>query len=179
MVRWVELFSCARISAIGGAARCDKEGAAGDGAPDGAAMVDGHWDEPFHNVASASLAAIGCEYRYSVAVWLGLKRVRHLGGDGRQSQLCGARVSAAQDCAGHGLLFALEHPHPLADLVGWPVLLQDAGHPIIQAAVFLAADGLGAGALVVVNHVPPQTRPPINLGLERLHRKNEGCLEWR
>lgn len=44
--------------------------------------------------------------------------------------------------AGHRLLFALEYPHPLADLFGWPALLQDAGHPIIQAAVFLEAYGL-------------------------------------
>ena len=55
-----------------------------------------------------------------------------------------AWMATAQDGAGHGLLFALEHPHPLADLVGWPALLQDAGHPVIQAAVFLAADGLFA-----------------------------------
>lgn len=44
--------------------------------------------------------------------------------------------------AGHGLLFAQQHPHPLADLVGWPALLENAGHPIIQAAVLFAADYL-------------------------------------
>lgn len=53
-------------------------------------------------------------------------------------------MPAAQDGAGHGLLFALEHPHPLADFLGWPALLQDAGHPIIQAAVLFAADDLPA-----------------------------------
>ncbi|WP_320662628.1 hypothetical protein [Aeromonas veronii] len=32
---------------------------------------------------------------------------------------------------GYSLLFAPERPHPVADLVGWPTLLQDAGHQII------------------------------------------------
>lgn len=55
--------------------------------------------------------------------------------------------------AGHGLLFALEYPHPLADFLGWPALLQDAGHLIIQATVLFPADGLGV--LVVIAHVMP------------------------
>lgn len=65
----------------------------------------------------------------------------------------------AQDGADHGLLFALQHGHPLADFVGGPALLQDAGHPITQAAVLFPADGLGAGALVISVHVMPPTLP--------------------
>lgn len=76
---------------------------------------------------------------------------------GPQSQLSGARIEAVQDGTGHGPLFALEYPHLLADLVGWSVLLQDAGHPIIQAVVLYPDDGLGADALVVVAHVTPPT----------------------
>lgn len=58
LVGWVELFGCARVGAIGDAARCDKEGAAGDGAADGAALVDGHGGEPVHDMAAAHRAAI-------------------------------------------------------------------------------------------------------------------------
>ena len=93
-------------------------------------------------MAAAHRAAICCQHRHGGAVGSGLKRVWHVGSDGRQSQFRGARMAAAQDGARHSLLFALEHPHPLADLVGWSALLQDAGHPIIQAAVLFAADGL-------------------------------------
>lgn len=144
LVPWVDLFSCARVRAIGDATWCDKEGAAGDGAPDGTALVDGHRGEPVHDMAAANRSAICGQHRHGGAVGSGLKRVRYLGGDGWQGQRCWARVPAAQDGAGHGLLFALEHPHPLADFLGWPALLQDAGHPIIQAAVLFPADGLFA-----------------------------------
>lgn len=44
--------------------------------------------------------------------------------------------------AGYGLLFTLEHPHPLADLLGWPALLENVGHPVIQAALLFSADGV-------------------------------------
>ena len=142
LVCWIELFGCARVGAIGDAARCDKEGAAGDGAADGTALVDGHGGEPVHYIAAANRSAICGHHRNGGAVSSGLKRVRHLGSDGRQGQRCWARVAAAQDGAGHCLLFSLEQPHPLADLAGWPTLLQNAGHPIIQAAVLFPADGL-------------------------------------
>ncbi|SUU69860.1 Uncharacterised protein [Aeromonas salmonicida] len=42
---------------------------------------------------------------------------------------------AAQDGAGHGLLFALPQSHRLTDLIGWSVRLEDTGHPNIQAVV--------------------------------------------
>lgn len=58
IVPWVELFGCAWVGAICDAARGDKEGAAGDGAADGTALVDGHGGEPFDNVAAANRAAI-------------------------------------------------------------------------------------------------------------------------
>lgn len=60
---------------------------------------------------------------------------------------------AAQDGAGHGLLFALPQSHRLTDLIGWSVRLEDTGHPNIQAVVILPADGLGAGTWAVVSHV--------------------------
>lgn len=49
-------------------------------------------------------------------------------------------MPAAQDSAGDGLLLALEHLHSLADLVGKPAVLENAGHPIIQAVVLFAVD---------------------------------------
>lgn len=103
MQRWlvlrVELLCCARIGTVGGAARCDKEGAAGDGTPDGAALVDGHGGEPVHDMAAANRSAICGQHRHGGAVGSGLKRGRHLGGDGRQGQRCWARVPAAQATA--------------------------------------------------------------------------------
>ena len=47
-----------------------------------------------------------------------------------------------KDGVGHGLLFSLQQPNPLANLAGWPTLLQDAGHQIIQAAVLFPTDVL-------------------------------------
>lgn len=58
LVPWVELFGSTEVDAIGGAAWCDKEGAAGDGAPDGTALVDELGGEPLHNMAPAHRAAI-------------------------------------------------------------------------------------------------------------------------
>lgn len=141
-VYWVELFDSAWVGSVNGAARCDKEGASGDGAPNGSALVDGHGGESVHDMAAANRTTICCQHRHGGAGGSGLIRSRHLGGDGRQCQQCWARVPSAQDGAGHGLLYALEHPHPLTDLVSWPALLENAGHPIIQAAVLFAADGL-------------------------------------
>lgn len=54
----IELFGGARVGTVGGAARCDKEGAAADGAPEGATLVDGHGDEPIHDMVTANGAAI-------------------------------------------------------------------------------------------------------------------------
>ncbi len=59
LIGLVELFGGTQVGAIGDAARCDKEGAAGDGAADGAALVDGHGGEPVHDMAAADSAAIG------------------------------------------------------------------------------------------------------------------------
>ena len=50
----VELFGGSRVGAVCGAARCDKEGVAGDGAPDSAALVDGHRGESVHDMAAAN-----------------------------------------------------------------------------------------------------------------------------
>ena len=61
LIERVELFGCAWIGAVDTAARCDKEGAAGDGAADGAALVDAHRHQAIHKVALAHGAAIGGE----------------------------------------------------------------------------------------------------------------------
>lgn len=95
LVCWIELFGGARVGAIGGAAWCDKEGAAGDGAPDGAALVDSRGGEPVHDMAAANRSAICGLHRHGGAVGSGMKRGRHLGGDGLQGQRRWARVSAA------------------------------------------------------------------------------------
>lgn len=157
LVPWVESFGCARVGAFGDAARCDPEGSASDGAADGTALVDDHWGEPLHNVASAHSSAIGRKYWYSGAVYPGLKLVRHFGDGGRQSQQCGVWMTATQDGASHGLLLPLQHRHPLADFLGRPALLEDAGHPIFQAAILGTADCLGTFALAMVVHVIPST----------------------
>lgn len=80
-------------------------------------------------------------YRNGGAAGLGLIRAWRFGGNGRQGQRYGARA-AAQNGRRYSLLFALEHPHPWADLVGWAALLENAGYPIIQAAVLFVTDGL-------------------------------------
>lgn len=42
-------------------------------------------------------------------------------------------------------------------LIGWPALLEDAGHPFIQAAILGTADCLGAFAQAITVHVMPPT----------------------
>ena len=81
-VRWVELFCCARVGAVGEAARSDKEGATGDGAPDGAALVNGHGGESFHNVAVTHWPAISGSNWHCGAVHSGLKRILHFCSNG-------------------------------------------------------------------------------------------------
>ncbi|VXA81080.1 hypothetical protein AERO9A_460003 [Aeromonas salmonicida] len=68
LVCWVELFGGARVGSVSRAARGDKEGTAGDGAADGAVLVDGHWGEPVHDMAATNSAAIRCEHRHGGAV---------------------------------------------------------------------------------------------------------------
>jgi hypothetical protein len=58
IVPWVELFGCARVGAISRAARCNPEGAASDGAADGAALVDGHGGKPLYDMTAANRTAI-------------------------------------------------------------------------------------------------------------------------
>lgn len=60
LVCWVELGGGARVGSVDGAARCDKEGSASDGAADGAALVDSHWGEPVHDMAAANSPSICC-----------------------------------------------------------------------------------------------------------------------
>ena len=95
LVCWVELFGGARVGAVDGAARCDEEGAASNGATDGAALVDGHGGEPVHDMAAANRAAISGQHWHGGATGLGLKRVRHLGGDGRISVVQAAGLGLA------------------------------------------------------------------------------------
>lgn len=58
VVPWVELGGCVRVGSVSRATQGDKESAAGDGAADGAALVDGHGGEPVHDMAAAHRAAI-------------------------------------------------------------------------------------------------------------------------
>ncbi|MNC43829.1 hypothetical protein D3C75_927100 [compost metagenome] len=94
-VCWVEPFGYTRVGVVDGAAQCDKEGASGDCAPDGAALVDGYWGEPVYRMAAANWAAICGVHRHGGATGLGLIRAWHLCCDGRQGQRCWARMAAA------------------------------------------------------------------------------------
>lgn len=58
LVGWVDLFGGPRVSAIGDAARGNPESAAGDGAPNAAALVDGHGGETLDDMTAANRAAI-------------------------------------------------------------------------------------------------------------------------
>lgn len=47
-----------RVGSVSRAIQSDKESAAGDGAADGAALVDGHGREPLYDMVAANRAAI-------------------------------------------------------------------------------------------------------------------------
>jgi hypothetical protein len=60
LIERVELFGGPRVSVVSRAAWRNPEGAAGDGAADGAALVDsdGYGGEPLHDMAAANTASI-------------------------------------------------------------------------------------------------------------------------